>query len=307
MKKIAMAACALLAGLAGPALATEGGGSSYPVGVETNFSGIMLPEGANLLVYYQHYAADHAKGDDGGDNRRFAYFRTRADVLALRLSYVWPGARLAGATLETRVVLPIPSLDLNLGIDRSPLAPLDRSGTASGPGDITLAPLLLGWHGDSVHQMAGLEVIVPTGSYDATSPVNTGRNYRQLAALYGVTWLPGRWEASARVRYGVNGNNPATDYRSGEELTLEFSGGYKFAPGWSAGVNGYVYRQLTDDRQAGRRVGPDGNRGEVDAIGPYLAWSVSKQLSLVGKLQFESDARNRAEGERLWLQGRYSF
>lgn len=307
MNKIAMAGCALLAGLAGPALATEGGGSSYSLGVGTNYSGITLPEGANLLFYYLHYGADHAKDNDGNDNRRFAYFRNRTDALALRLSYVWPGVRLAGAALETRVVLPLPSVDLDLGINRSPLTPLDRSGTASGPGDMTLAPLLFGWHGETVHQMAGLEAILPTGSYDATSPVNTGRNYRQVAAMYGVTWLPGRWEASARVRYGINNRNRATDYRSGEELSFEFSGGYRFAPGWSAGINGYVYRQLTDDSQAGRRVGPDGNRGEVDAIGPYLAWSVSKQINLIGKVQFESGARNRAEGERFWLQGLYAF
>lgn len=306
MKSKLLAVAALLGGLAGTLGATEGGGSSYPVGVETNFSGIMLPEGANLLLYDQHYAADHVRGDNGEDNRRIAYFRSRADVLAVRLSYVWPERRLAGATLESRLVLPLPNLDLDLGIDRGALPPLDRSGSASGIGDLTLAPLLLGWHGATLHQLTGVEVILPSGDYDLSRPVNAGRNYHQFAALYGVSWLPGRWESSARLRYGINSRNPATDYRSGNELSFEFSAGYKFAPGWSAGLNGYLYRQLGADQQGGLRVG-DGNRSAADAIGPYLAWSISKQLSLVGKLQFETAARNRAEGERFWLQGRYSF
>jgi len=45
--------------------------------------------------------------------------------------------------------------------------------------------------------MAGIEVIAPSGSYDRDRPVNAGRNAWQLAALYGVTWLPGAWETSA--------------------------------------------------------------------------------------------------------------
>jgi hypothetical protein len=298
----------LLCATAPVAHATEGGGSSYAVGVETNFTGLMLPEGTHFLLYYQHYAADQAKDDAGDDNARFAYFRTRADVVALRLSHVWPGVRVAGANLETRLALPLPQLDLDLGIARpAGLGTLDRSGSASGVGDLTLAPVLLGWHGLRLHQMAGLEVILPTGDYDRQKPVNLGRNTRQLAALYGLTWLPGKWESSARLRYAVNSRNAATDYRSGDELSLEFSAGYKFVPGWSAGLNGYAYRQLSDDRQAGSRVNGDGNRAVVNAIGPYIAWAPAPRYGLVAKWQIESGAHNRAEGQRFWLQGRYAF
>lgn len=290
------------------ASATEGGGSAYPVGVETNYTGLMLPEGSHLLVYYQHYQANEARDNQGRDNPRFAYFRSRADVVALRLSHVWRSVRIAGATLESRVVLPLPQVDLRLGIARpAPLGTLDRSGSSKGAGDLTVAPLLLGWHGPSLHQMAGFEMILPTGEYERDRPVNAGRNAWQAAALYGLTWLPGRWEASARVRYAINGRNDATDYRSGNELSLEFSGGYKFMPGWSAGLNGYAYRQTSDDRQSGAAVNGDGNRAAVNAIGPYLAWSPSRGFGLIAKFQVESGARNRAEGNRFWLQGRYAF
>ncbi|WP_217350494.1 SphA family protein [Azonexus fungiphilus] len=309
MKTACLAACAVaLLGSLAPAAATEGGGNAYAIGVETNFSGMMLPEGSHLLVYYQHYAADRARGNDGSDNRRFADFGLRADVVALRLSHVWRGVRLAGASLESRIVLPLPSLALDLAIARPPPQPaLDRGGATRGPGDLTVAPLLLGWHGATLHHIAGLELILPSGHYNRDRPLNVGRNAWQLAALYGVTWLPGRWEASARLRHAINGRNDATDYRSGNELSLEFSGGYRFAPGWSAGINGYVYRQTSDDRQAGAAVNGDGNRGAVEALGPYLAWSPAPGLGLVAKLQVESGAHNRAEGRRFWLQGRYAF
>ncbi len=290
------------------AMATEGGGSSYPVGVETNYSGLMLPEGQHVLLYYQHYAAERAADGGGSDNARFARFGMRADVLALRYSHVWSGIRIAGAQLESRVVLPLPSLTLDLAIARpAPLSPLDKSGSASGVGDISVAPLLLGWHSPSLHQMAGFELVMPSGAYDVARNLNTGRNYWQAALIYGLSWMPQSWEASARIRYGVNGRNAATDYRSGDELSLEFSGGYRLGGGWSAGVNGYVYRQLSDDRQAGLSVAGDGNRASVNALGPYLAWSMGPRMGIVAKYQQESSAKNRAEGGRLWVQARYAF
>lgn len=295
-------------GLPLSATATEGGGSSYAVGVETNFSGAMLPEGSHWLVYYQHYSAGSNRDNSGNDNSRFAYFRSQADVLALRFSRVWPGVRVAGAQVESRGVLTLPTLDLHAGLARTaPLTPLDRSGGAQALGDTTLAPVLLGWHGDHWHQLAGVELIAPTGDYRVERPVNTGRNTWQLGLVYGVSWLPGTWEASARLRLGRNSRNTATDYRSGDELSLEFSAGRKLAPGWSAGINGYVYRQISDDVQQGASVNGNGNRGAANALGPYVAWSPSRQVGLVGKLQQEFDNRNRAEGLRLWLQGRYSF
>ena len=50
----------LALGCAG-AMATEGGGNSYPVGVETNYNGMMLPEGPHGYAYYAHYGASHFK------------------------------------------------------------------------------------------------------------------------------------------------------------------------------------------------------------------------------------------------------
>lgn len=291
-----------------PAWATENGGNSYALGVETNFSGLMLPEGLHAFAYYQHYEASHNKDNSGADNARLAYYKVRSDTVAVRLSYVWPGVRLLGANVETRAALPLPTVDLSLGIARpAPLGPLDRSGTKTGFGDLQFAPILLGWHHGPLHQTAGIEGFVPIGKFDASEPVNIGRNYWQVAPFYAVTWLPDRWQLSGKFRYAVNGRNDDTDYRSGDEFTFEYSAGYVVTPGVVLGVNGYAYRQMSDDKQAGAVVNGHGNRGRVLAIGPYLGYSFTPRFTLIAKLQMESHARNRPEGTRLWLQAKVPF
>ncbi|MBB1601296.1 transporter [Variovorax sp. UMC13] len=298
-----------LAALGAPAQATENGGNSYAVGVEGILSGQMLPEGLHFLSYYQHYGASHSKDNGGADNARLAYYEAEANTVALRLSYVWPGVRLWGANVETRAALAVPTVDLSLGIARpGPLGPLDRSGSKTGIGDLQFAPLLLGWHHGDVHQTAGAEGFLPIGEFNKNAAVNIGRNYWQVAPFYALTWTPGnRWQLSTKVRYAVNSKNRATDYRSGNEFTIEYSAGFVVTPGLALGINGYMYRQTTDDKQAGLVVNGNGNRGRVDAIGPYVSFNITPKVAVMARLQVEYGARNRSEGTRLWLQTKLPF
>jgi hypothetical protein len=94
---LSAAALVVLWALSAQAMATEGGGSQYAIGVETHYSGLMLPEGFHTFLYYQHFGASHNKGNDGNDNRRLAYFKATSDALAMRISYVWPGVQWLGA------------------------------------------------------------------------------------------------------------------------------------------------------------------------------------------------------------------
>lgn len=293
----------------GAVSATEGNGNSYPLGVETNMSGMMMPEGLTSLLYYTHYNASDVKGNDGKNNPNIARYHVKSDTVSLRLSYVWPGVKWLGANVETRAALALPTIDLTLDVARpAPLGPLDKGGTTTDLGDLSFAPVLLGWHGKTLHQIAGVETFLPTGAYDKNEPVNAGRNYYQVAPFYAATWFPTQaWEASAKLRYGINSKNQKTDYRSGDELTLEYSAGYRFTEALSAGINGYVYRQTTDDRLQGASVNGNGNRGSVNAVGPYAMYRFSKDFAVVAKLQEEFGAKNKSEGTRLWLQARLPF
>jgi hypothetical protein len=89
--------------------ATENGGNSYPMGVETNYNGLMLPQGAHWFAYYSHYEAVHFKNNAGVDSPQLARFHLSSNVVAPRLSYVWPGVTFLGADVETRVVQPTPT------------------------------------------------------------------------------------------------------------------------------------------------------------------------------------------------------
>ena len=62
------AAAALIglgASLPGVALATEGGGTSYPLGAENYMSGAMPPPGFYGQLFVNHYEADNLRGNDG--------------------------------------------------------------------------------------------------------------------------------------------------------------------------------------------------------------------------------------------------
>ena len=301
--RVRLAAGAALALACAHAAATEGGGNSYPVGVETNYNGMMLPEGLHPFLYYQYYSASHFKDDGGHDNRQFANFALQINSIAARLSYVWPGVRVFGANVETRLVQPVAVADLDLAVARpAPLGPLDRGGDAFGLCDTAFTPVILGWHFGAYHQTVGVDTHLPLGTYDVSERVNTGRNYWQFAPFVAFTWFPApAFDINAKFRYAFNTINPATDYHSGDEATVEFSAGYRPVTRFQFGVNGYVYRQTTDDRQHDAVVA-NGNRGRVNALGPYLSYNITPTMPLILKAQFEFGAYNRPQGTRLWLQ-----
>lgn len=292
---------------AGPASATEGGGNSYPIGVDNTFAGYMLPEGAHWLLFYQHYTATQFKDNAGNDNPRFVDFRLQSDVVAPRLSYVWPGVVLLGANVETRIVQPISAVDLNLGIARpAPFPPLDHGGHKTGLSDLSFSPIILGWHGTTFHQTLGVETNLPTGSYDVHAYVNTGRNYDQVAPVYAFTWFPTPLsDVSAKFRWGFNDRNKATGYHSGNEASIEFSAGYRATLQLLVGLNGYIYRQTTDDEVNGVVV--KGNKGRVNALGPFASFRFSPNFSLTLRIQSEFGARNRPQGIRFWAMALCPF
>lgn len=292
------------------AQAVESNSSSYPVGVETNLSGIMFPEGATWLVYYSHYVAADSKDNSGKNNAALAHYNLRSDTVALRLSYVWPGVKWLGANVESRFALSVPTIELDLDIARPEAfgGPIDKGGTLTGLADLSVAPILFGWHNKTLHQTAGIETYIPSGTYDKNEPVNAGHNFYQAAPFYAVTWFPtDRLEASAKFRYAFNSPNHATDYHSGNEFSTEFSAGYRVVPDLTLGLQGYIYRQTTDDRLNDQAVNGDGNRGSVNALGPYIHYRFTKNFAVITKYQQEFDAKNRSEGSRLWVQAKMPF
>ncbi len=273
-----------------PACATEGGGSVYPYGLNTVASGVLPKPGPYLYSYNSYYTADVTTMNDGEPAP--IPFEVDVRVHTLRYLQVLESARLFGGSVGWLVAQPYLIGDASIG---------PREDYRTGVGDTTVG-LMLGWHRPQLHSLTGVDVTLPTGSYSTSHLFNAGRNQYAATFYYAVTAPLGeRFDANLRTNLTVNGTNPDTDYHSGLEAGVEYSLNLRIAKGWLAGINGYLYRQVTDDEIDGDPVGGDGRKLRVLAYGPQLVYR-GERWGAVAKWQHEGHTRNKAEGDKYWLQ-----
>ena len=143
-----------------------------------------------------------------------------------------------------------------------------------------------------------------TGATTLADLVNMGFN-RWAADLTGsATWLDpaSGYEVSMAAGFTFNGNNPATDYRTGTEFHLESALMKHMSKDFAFGAAGYYYRQMTGDSGSGAVLGSF--KGEVAAIGPNITYNFN-----IGKVHVLSSVRwlhevkavNRARGDAGFL------
>lgn len=280
-----------------PALATEGGGSSYPVGVENYTCCALPPPGVYGMVYGQSYRADSLRDNDGEDASPSADFEVSVNAVVPRVVWV-TNEEIAGGSLAFHTIVPLVDLEVDI-------AP-GVSDTDSGVGDIVLGTAL-GWHhSPQLHTVAVFDVTAPTGSYDEDEIANIGRNHWAMQAVYGVSRID-----NAGLNYGLksmwtyNFENSATDYKDGQELIFDYALGWGLGNGFIAGVGGYFYQQITDDQQNGDTV--DDARGRAFAVGPDVRYDSGKGWFISAKYSREMAVRNRAEGDALWIKAVMPF
>ncbi len=279
----------LATGVSKPVQATEGGGSSYPMGAENYMSGAMPPPGFYGIVYSSHYDADSLRGNDG--KKLSVDFRVRASSIDPR--FIWVTAQnLLGGSLAFHTIMPLVDLKVDLN---------GHAQRKQGLGDMTFGAAL-GYHlSDKLHAIVALDIMAPTGEYDQDDLANIGRNYWDIQPVLAVSYVdPQGLNADAKIMYDFNLKNHATDYTSGQEFHVDYALGWGLAKGWVVGVGGYVYQQTTDDRQHGERL--ENNKGRAFAIGPSIKYTNSDGWFLTAKWQEETNVRNRADGEAYWLK-----
>jgi hypothetical protein len=288
----AVAIAAVFTASAG-AYATEGGGSIYPVGAENYVCCALPPPGFYGMVFGQHYRADEVK-DNNGNTLPIPGFKVSATAVVPRLIWI-TGQQIAGASLGFHAILPVVSLDVTV-----PGAHQRKTGI----GDMVFGPVL-GWHhSPQLHSVLALDFFAPTGHYSRTDLANIGRNYWAVHAIAGVSQIdPSGLNADAKVMYALNTKNKDTDYRSGDEFIVDYDAGWGLGNGWVVGVGGYLYQQVTNDKQAGTTVVD--NKGRAFAIGPSIKYDSGKGWFLTLKYQTETGVRNRAAGNALWLKAVY--
>lgn len=285
------------------AAGSEGGGSAKAFGVDTVLTGVMPPPGTlRLTTFLSYYEANQTLDGNGDPRPGISNFRLTAGAATLRFQYVWPDAKLWGADLETRLGFTA-YLDPKVQFDvQTPAGSVHKQSSASGTGDALFGPLLLGWHGDSVHQITGFEFFLPTGHFNPSKLANLSRGYYSIAPAYWVTWFPNdNVEIGSNIFYLYNYKNPDTNYQTGQEVAIDYALGYAVTPVWQAGVSGYYYQQVTDDKLNGQDVA-GGNRGRVLGIGPYIRYHPNTDFGITLKWQTETLVENRTKGNRFYLQ-----
>lgn len=283
------AGLSLLAAASAGVQATEGGGSSYPMGAENHMSGAMPPPGLYSQFYVGHYEADSLRGNHG--EKVPVDFRVRANSVAPRLIWVTE-QQVLGGSLAFHAIVPLVDLKVELN---------GQSQSKQGLGDIIFGPALGYHYSEKLHSIFALDFIAPSGEYNRGDLANIGRNYWVVEPVVAVSYVdPNGLNVDAKIMYDFNERNNATDYLSGSELHADYAVGWGLGNGWVIGVGGYVDYQTTNDRQNGETV--KDNKGRAIAIGPSVKYTSDKGWFLTAKWEQETQVRNRAEGNAYWMK-----
>lgn len=281
--------------LTGPAFATEGGGGAYPNGAEDFMMGALPPPGTYFKNYLTYYTASKLKDNDGNDLVSNFDLKVVADVF--RFIHV-THYKVLGASWAVQALIPLVYQDVELGGGRD---------NRSGLGDIIVDPIVLGWHSRNFHVTAGLDIYIPSGSYDKNRLANIGRNYWTFEPIVAFTYLSdGGVELSAKLMYDINTENSDTKYRSGQEFHADYAVGYHISKALAVGLGGYYYNQTTGDEINGAKVGSGGFKGRVFSIGPAVQYGY-RNMGFTLKWQPEFEARNKPEGNKFWFNFVYAF
>ncbi|WP_457392587.1 SphA family protein [Roseateles sp. P5_E1] len=293
MKKLGMPAAAAAMAMvcvAPAALAGEGGGSSYPGGVENFLTGAAPPPGFYVLEYGNVYRADKLK-DGNGNTVPLPVFDVAANVAATR--FVWSTTTMvAGGNVVYHAIVPL----VDLKVEVPGLAQ-----RKTGLGDITFGPAISFHHSPTLHSVLGLDFVAPVGRYAKGDVANIGRNYWSIQPLYTVSYIDAAgFNGDFKLTFSFNQRNKDTDYRSGNEVYLDYSAGWGLGNGWVLGAGGYAMRQLGNDTSAGASLAD--SKGAAFAFGPSLKYDNGKGWFITAKWTREMSVRNRPEGSALWIK-----
>lgn len=236
------AGLSLLAAASAGVQATEGGGSSYPMGAENYMSGAMPPPGLYSQFYVGHYEADSLRGNHG--EKVPVDFRVRANSVAPRLIWVTE-QQVLGASLAFHAIVPLVDLKVELN---------GQSQSKQGLGDIIFGPALGYHYSDKLHSIFALDFIAPSGEYNRGDLANIGRNYWVVEPVAAVSYVdPNGLNVDAKIMYDFNQRNNATDYLSGSELHADYAVGWGWVTaGWSAWGATWITRPRTTGKTVKR-------------------------------------------------------
>lgn len=301
----------LAAGLlaaANPARADEGGTSLYILGSGGPGTAILPPVRGvyfvNSLYSYRGGSGADARFPVGGNLVVDLDARINADFATV----LWvPSTDVAGGTLALGATLPVGEVDLDVsGVLTGPLGGsvgVAVSDSTFRVGDPVFSGML-GWNNGNYHFQVGAMVNVPVGDYREDRLANLALHRWAADTSVAMTWHDADtgWDLSGKAGVTFNGTNEYTDYNSGNDFHAELSVEKAFSKAFTAGVQLYHFRQISDDGGAGASLGPF--KGQASGVGATASWNFTlaqRPASLRLRAFTEFDVRNRLEGDSVFL------
>jgi hypothetical protein len=206
--------------------------------------------GCTLIAYLGHANFRTLTGPDGS---KIADAHLDGDyfVPQFTCNSSW---KISGGTLGWDTIIPIGSQSSGNGYFATNGAGLGD--ILTGP-YIQFPPIVSGGRPVFSHGFEA-DIIVPSGKYSATLPINPGNDYWSLNPFWKATWLPApHWEISWRLNYIYNfdrQSNPnvagplrSTVKHNGNGVWLNFTTSREIFKDFYFGLNGYWLKQLTGD------------------------------------------------------------
>lgn len=287
-----------------PASATENGGSSYGHGSEGFLDA--FPPGLHIVDYLNYYTSSKTMDNSGNEVQKGSKVQATANIF--RIMNTSTDFEILGSKVSSHILIPLVNAYVNTGLVPTGPGTFGKfSGNKTGIGDITIAPVMLGWHSKNYHLITGIDFTMPTGDYNKNDVANIGRNYWDIQPNFIATYTgDAGFQAFGKFMYDFNTKNVATGYTSGQEFHVDYGISQGVTRELQIGVGGYAYEQTTNDKADASYGKPVTGKGQVYAAGPQINYHY-KNMTLDVKYQKEFEARNRTEGDKFWLKFNYSF
>ena len=295
-----------------PSQAAEYGWGTYLLGISIPMMGFTPPPGFYLsdTVYAYQGSASAGRGLTFPFGNFTLSGRIKEDFLVNISTISWiTDTKILGGNLGFAATIPFPIGTERTSAGAAVTGPLGNSISGGltqsvwGIGDTAVAALL-GWHEGNNHWNLVVTGTIPTGVYSTSSIAFLGLHRPSLDVRAAYTYLNPQTglEISGALGMTFNYINTAESYQTGNELHFEWDINEHFASGWSAGVGGYVYDQVTGDSGSGNRIGPF--EGRVVAVGPLVGYTFKIMevipVQLNARWFHEFDVQKRVTGDSVF-------
>jgi hypothetical protein len=302
----------LLALIAGPAPCGAQLNGENVLGDHGVMAGTQPAPGFYASLLYSRYDTDTIKN---GAGERITVDPSRSGSLAsqaIRPTFTWVSPyRLLGGHYGATAMFTLANAEIE-----APTFGLDRT-VSTGPGDLYVMPVQLGWRLVRADAIAAFAFVAPTGRFEAGASDNLGKGMWSYEFSGGGTmYLDEKkslslassafWELHSKKSGEVTlGPSTLTDVKVGQILTLEGGLGKSFREA-SVGAAYYAQWKLTEDEFDFTITPPGGaviGKHRVWGFGPEVTIPViagSKLISLLNlRYMWETGARIETEGRTL--------